>query len=408
MSASYDDRSRGYVRDPHGARDGGREPTTGRSLSDALAEHAGQRGQAHPQTAADPRQRPTHPDARTATGAPPAGAAGQAAQSPAEPLTGPSATGPLVAPAREGGKRRKSKSGASGIVPAESVTGSSLTLVIAIMCFLACLTAGAVYLINQSAAAWTRNIASEVTVQLQPLEGVDIEKRTTEVALFLARVPGIAQVTPLGAEVSQELLEPWLGEITALDAIAVPRLIALEIDRRAPPDLKEVGANLSRRFPGAVLDDHRQWQSQIRAVTRSMALGGLAILILVGAATMLIIISATRASMASNRGIVEVLHFVGATDRFIAREFERHFLNLGIRAGLVGAAGSVLVFLLMPTMMQLLGGGQIGLSEVRRLIGTGSIDLPGYFLLGIVVVVIAGICMLTSRFSVFRFLHARH
>ena len=50
------------------------------------------------------------------------------------------------------------------------------------------------------------------------------------------------------------------------------------------------------------------------------------------------IVSATRSALASNREIVEVLHFVGATDRFIAREFEKHFLGLGIRAGLVGAA----------------------------------------------------------------------
>ena len=38
------------------------------------------------------------------------------------------------------------------IVPAGSVTGRSLTLVITIMCFLACLTAGAVYMMNQSAS----------------------------------------------------------------------------------------------------------------------------------------------------------------------------------------------------------------------------------------------------------------
>jgi len=42
------------------------------------------------------------------------------------------------------------------IVPAGSVTGRSLTLVITIMCFLACLTAGAVYMMNQSANAWPR------------------------------------------------------------------------------------------------------------------------------------------------------------------------------------------------------------------------------------------------------------
>src|SRR5262245_53056642 len=56
------------------------------------------------------------------------------------------------------------------IVPAGSVTGRSLTVVITIMCFLASLTAGAVYMMNQSASAWLRDIASEVTVQIEAKE----------------------------------------------------------------------------------------------------------------------------------------------------------------------------------------------------------------------------------------------
>jgi cell division transport system permease protein len=127
---------------------------------------------------------------------------------------------------------------------------------------------------------------------------------------------------------------------------------------------------------------------------------------LVGAATTAIIVSATRSAMASNREIVEVLHFVGATDRFIAREFEKHFLNLGIRAGLVGAISATLVFLGMPIAMELLGGGTVTLAELRRLMGSAALDVPGYLLLGIVVVVIAGLCMLTSRFGVYRILHS--
>jgi cell division transport system permease protein len=112
--------------------------------------------------------------------------------------------------------------------------------------------------------------------------------------------------------------------------------------------------------------------------------------------------------MASNREIVEVLHFVGATDRFIAREFEKHFLRLGIRAGLVGATCAMLVFLLMPGAMELLGGGAMTLTEMNRLIGSGSLDLAGYVLLGIVVCVIAALCMLTSRLGVFRILNHKH
>jgi len=111
--------------------------------------------------------------------------------------------------------------------------------------------------------------------------------------------------------------------------------------------------------------------------------------------------------MASNREIVEVLHFVGATDRFIAREFEKHFLRLGIRAGLVGAACAMVVFLSMRLVMELLGGGDITVAEMHRLIGAGGLDLAGYLLLGVVVIIIAALCMLTSRFGVFRILNAK-
>ena len=73
------------------------------------------------------------------------------------------------------------------IVPAGSVTGRSLTLVITIMCFLACLTAGAVYMMNQSASAWLRDIASEVTVQIEAKERADIDKLVADVSGFLSR-----------------------------------------------------------------------------------------------------------------------------------------------------------------------------------------------------------------------------
>jgi cell division transport system permease protein len=293
------------------------------------------------------------------------------------------------------------------IVPAGSVTGRSLTLVITIMCFLACLTAGAVYMMNQSASAWLHDIASEVTVQIEARDRADIDKVVADVASFLAAQPGIATVRPLSVADSTQLLEPWLGQTDALRALPIPRLVALEVDRNAPAELDALRQTLKDRFKGVTLDDHRRWQQQIRTITRSFALGGLAILVLVGAATTAIIISATRSAMASNREIVEVLHFVGATDRFIAREFERHFLRLGVRAGIVGAIWAMLVFLAMPTVMELLGGGAVTLAEIRRLVGIATLDAPGYFLLAIVVLVIAALCMLTSRIGVYRILNVR-
>ena len=311
----------------------------------------------------------------------------------------------IYAPPREA---RKVESLTAPIVPAGSVTGRSLTLVITIMCFLACLTVGAVYMIRQSANAWLKDIASEVTVQVQAKDGADTDRIVQEVATYLGRQGGISKVTVMSAAESAALLEPWLGQIDDLNALPLPRLIALELDRAGTPDIEAIRSGLAGRFQGTTLDDHRRWQQQIATITNSFALGGLAILALVAMATTAIIVSATKSSMASNREIVEVLHFVGATDRFIAREFEKHFLRLGVRAGLVGAVLALAVFILMPTIVQVMGGGSMTLTELHRLVGSGALDTAGFVLMGIVVVVIAALCMLTSRFGVFRILNSKH
>ncbi len=311
----------------------------------------------------------------------------------------------MYAPARADKSERRSLK--APIVPPGSVTGSSLTLVISIMCFLACLTAGAVYMMHQSAEAWLRDIASEVTVQIEPKANTDVEKTVTEVTAFLQKQPGIRAARALPASESAALLEPWLGTSDALKTLPVPRLVALEMDLASPPDVEALRGALVKQFPKNVaLDDHRQWQRQIRSVTRSFSLGGFAILALVAAATMAIIISATRSALLANREIVEVLHFVGATDRFIAREFEKHFLRTGIRAGLIGALSAMAVFLAIPTAMELLGGG-VTMAELHRLVGTGTLDLPGYLLLGMLVVVVAALCMITSRIGVSRILNSK-
>jgi cell division transport system permease protein len=323
--------------------------------------------------------------------------------------TGPPPKREAGSAARRTRSRRKDPSQTTApIVPAGSVTGRSLTLVITIMCFLACLTAGTVYMMNQSASAWLRDIASEVTVQVEVKDRTDIDKLVADVSNYLSRQQGISTVRVLSMADAAQLLEPWLGQTDALTTLPVPRLIAIELDRHTPPDLDALRAQIGEQFKGVTLDDHRRWQQQIRTITRSFALGGLAILLLVGAATTAIIVSATKSAMASNRDIVEVLHFVGATDRFIAREFERHFLRLGVRAGIVGAVWAMFVFLAMPTVMELLGGGAVTITELRRLIGIASLDPPGYFLLGIVVLVIASLCMLTSRIGVYRILNSQH
>jgi cell division transport system permease protein len=305
--------------------------------------------------------------------------------------------------------KRRFAPGKAPIVPPGSVTGRSLVWVVAIMAFLSCLTAGAVYMINDSAAAWLRDVASEVTVQVTPAEGDNkaADKRASEIVQFLTGQNGGRNVQLLTQEQSGELIEPWLGQVAGLSDLPLPRLIAVEIDKNDPPDTATLRGALTKKFPDATLDDHRAWQQQIRRVTGSLALGGLFVIVLMAAATVGIIVSAARSAIASNRDIVEVLNFVGAEERFIARQFELHFLKLGIKAGIVGAVAAATVFLTLPIVTEYLSGAATH-AEIRRLIGTGRLDPMGYGSLVLVVGVISIICLMTCRIGVRRILNAQN
>jgi len=63
----------------------------------------------------------------------------------------------------------------------------------------------------------------------------------------------------------------------------------------------------------------------MRSMTGATVFAGVGILTLVIIATIISVSFATRGAMAANRPIVEVLHFVGAGDRYIANRFLRHF-----------------------------------------------------------------------------------
>jgi len=123
------------------------------------------------------------------------------------------------------------------------------------------------------------------------------------------------------------------------------------------------------------------------------------VLLLMIAATMLSVAFATRGAMAANRPIVEVLHFIGATDGFIASEFQRHFLVLGLEGGLIGGAGAVMVFML-TALAGKWGVGLPGGEQLAMLFGTFVLRFEGYVAIVGFAILIAVVTGLTSRHTV--------
>lgn len=311
-------------------------------------------------------------------------------------MTDPRDTNDLVAPARtsEGLPRIRTP-----IVPRNSISGRALVAVVAIMTFLASLTTGAVILVRASASDWQSEVAREVTIQVRPVSSRDIEADVRKAADIARAIPGIAEVRPFSKEESARLLEPWLGTGLALDDLPVPRLIVVKVAPEAAPDFATLRKTLSEQVPGATIDDHRGWIEQMRVMSRTAVIGGIGILLLVFAATVLSVTFATRGAMATNRSIVEVLHVIGATDRFIAGHFQRHFLMLGLKGGAIGGAAAILLFAFAELVSGWFFGGA-GASQVAALFGSFSIGTAGYVAVGLQVILIALLTAGTSRHTV--------
>jgi len=287
------------------------------------------------------------------------------------------------------------------IVPKNSIAGRALVAVIAIMTFLASLTTGAVMLIRASAAEWESDVAREITIQVRPVQGRDIEAELRRAAEIARAFPGVGEVRPYSKEESARLLEPWLGSGLTLDDLPVPRVIVVRIAPGATPDLAQLRRNLTEQVAGASLDDHRAWIDRMRAMARTSVIGGIGVLILMLAATMLSVAFATRGAMATNRAIVEVLHFIGAKNGFIAGQFQRHFLVLGLQGGLIGGGAAILLFAIAGAIGAW-GSGTTGGDQLAALFGTFSIGIEGYVAVLVQIVVVAIVTALTSRRTVNR------
>jgi cell division transport system permease protein len=295
---------------------------------------------------------------------------------------------------RETSQREHSR-GEATIVPKDSIAGNALTAVVAIMTFLAAVTSGGVAMVIGTASEWQSDIAREITIQIRPTAGSDIDGQILKAEGVARATPGVVEVRTYSKAESDRLLEPWLGGLS-LDELPVPRMIAVRVAPGARLDNAALRQALAAQVAGASVDDHRGWIDRMRRMAAAAVAGGLGIFGLVLAATVLSVAFATRGAMASNRPIVEVLHFVGAKEAYIASQFQRHFLALGLKGGAIGGIAAM-AFLALAGPISDLFVGTAGEAQATALFGAFSIGPVGYAIVAAEVILIAGITAITSR-----------
>src|SRR5690606_4223821 len=152
---------------------------------------------------------------------------------------------------------------------------------------------------------------------------------------------------------------------------------------KSPPTAETLDKALRSAGVDATVDDHSRWIADIERAANLARLAALGVFALIAAAAAAVIAFATRAGLAARRDVIEVLHFSGAEQGFIAGLFQNRFAGMGALAGLMGGAAAAGV----GALVRYFGGGA-GLAPVLPL---AWIDLLAALPCPLVAALIAGV-----------------
>jgi cell division transport system permease protein len=245
----------------------------------------------------------------------------------------------------------------ASLLPASDARDASLLFVVAVLCFLACLTALGVIASDRAARGWIGQVGGEATVIVRPRHGETPDAAAARAAEALAGVPGVAEARALEPQKAYDLVKPWLGDIRDLEDLPVPRLVTVTLDPKAPADAAQLAAALRAQDVDGSVDDHSLWIAGVRRSADLARAMGAGVFLLIALAAAAVVAFATRAGLAARRDVVEVLHLSGAGDDFIARLFQVRFARMAVLGGAIGAGAALAVGVLLR-----LAGGPQGVS----------------------------------------------
>ncbi|HYG28360.1 MAG TPA: ABC transporter permease [Caulobacteraceae bacterium] len=242
----------------------------------------------------------------------------------------------------------------AALLPRPDLRDVSLLFVVAVLVFLACLTALGALSAHRAASGWTSQLQGSATVVVRPRGVESVDAAAAKAAEALAGVKGVAEARALEKDKAEALLEPWIGREALSADLPVPRLVTVDLDRSTPPTTAALEGALRAAGVDATVDDHRLWIADIERAAGTVRWAMLAIFALIALAAAAVIAFATRAGLAAHHDTIEVLHLYGAQPSFISRLFELRFAAVAAVAGLLGASLAAII----GATIRLVGGGE--------------------------------------------------
>lgn len=283
-----------------------------------------------------------------------------------------------------------------------STSNGFLRLLIGLMSVLGMLALCASFALSAMTQRWADGLENKVTVEVPASDsGGDtiapgiVRSMTDEAAKVLMGHADVSEAKIMEDDEIKELLAPWLGHDMVMDSIPIPGLISVTFEKGKTPDLEDILIQIRDVAPQARIDTHESWLSDVMRFTGALQFAALLLTLIIGATTLVAVAGGVRSKLSENKEELELLHLMGASDSYIARQLQRHTLILSLQGGAAGVvAGGILLFIISMV------AGKIGVNLVPdfRLDGAQKAALV------LMPIPIAVLAMVTARFTVLRVL----
>lgn len=218
-----------------------------------------------------------------------------------------------------------------------------LTLLFALMTFLAAMALASSFVLSAMAERWTSGLENKMTVEVPAqdangniLRQSDMDALAGRIEELLQSHPAVKQVHIMDAAEVMTLVKPWLGAGMNLDNAPLPRLITIEIGKDKEFNPQAIAGRIAAIAPQASLETHESWLRDVLRFTGTLQFAAAVLTIIIGITSVTAVAGAIRSRMAVHREEVNLLHLMGAADRYIARQFQHHSLRLAFKGALLG------------------------------------------------------------------------
>ncbi|MFO1241926.1 MAG: hypothetical protein U1E36_01785 [Rickettsiales bacterium] len=186
-----------------------------------------------------------------------------------------------------------------------------------------------------------------------PFDDGKEEKAAAAIVTKLKSAESIAFVRQLDTDEVRELLSPWLGESSKLDALPIPIVIEIKLkdEDLAQAQAADLMDGIKKQYPFIMVDQYDQALQQFSNAARTVQFitYGLGILIII--ATIIVVVLTTRASVQLHFPIVRLLHRIGAPDGYISRQFQLNATVQTLKGAVPGTLIAWLFFLIFQHIL---------------------------------------------------------